>query len=288
MKFNRVVLVLLLSFGWGHFSLTVTPTAVYQGNSFKVAVSTNIGLDGGEVQFLKKSYPLYKIATHNYETLLGVSYQINPGSYPLRVRILRNQKQIRSVERTVTVNYTKFRKAVLTISPETEAKGATDFAVLNLENSKLGKVLKVQRSQRFWWGKFLRPLKIASRVSSPYGAQRLYKNLKGKIISEWTHRGVDYGVPVGTAVRAANSGVIVMAQMLQVHGGTIVIDHGQGIHSIYNHLGKILVKKGDWVSKGKIIAYSGNTGLTTGAHLHYGLSVNNTRVNPWEWFERGF
>jgi len=126
--------------------------------------------------------------------------------------------------------------------------------------------------------------KITANITSPYGAQRYYKTKEGKQISEWAHRGVDYGVARRTPVYAAQNGIISVAEKMQVHGGTIVIDHGQGVMSIYNHLDEIIVSKNQYVVKNMLIAYSGNTGLTTGPHLHYGLSVHDVRVNPQEWF----
>ena len=102
------------------------------------------------------------------------------------------------------------------------------------------------------------------------------------------HRGLDLAVPAGTEVGAANSGKVVFAQKLKAFGGTVVIDHGQGIHSLYFHLSKFLAQVGDDVTKGQLVALSGNSGISTGPHLHWGMSVHNLRVDPLQWTKAAF
>ena len=90
-------------------------------------------------------------------------------------------------------------------------------------------------------------------------------------------------MPIGTKVKAANNGKVVFAQKLSAFGGTIVIDHGQGVHTLYFHLSKFLAVVGQEVSKGTVIALSGNSGISSGPHLHWGMSVHDLRVNPLQW-----
>ena len=80
--------------------------------------------------------------------------------------------------------------------------------------------------------------------------------------------------------------IIILTDSLAVHGKTIMIDHGHNVVSVFNHLDSILVKEGAFVRKGTQVATMGNTGNSTGPHLHWGLSVNNVRVNPLPWVEK--
>lgn len=82
---------------------------------------------------------------------------------------------------------------------------------------------------------------------------------------------------------AANTGKVVFAEALQSHGNTIIIDHGWGILSIYNHLNAILVSPNQTVKVGERIGLMGSTGISTGPHLHWGMSVQGTRVDPSPW-----
>lgn len=95
------------------------------------------------------------------------------------------------------------------------------------------------------------------------------------------HGGVDWPCPSGTAVHAADSGVVVIAKRLTYsYGQYILIDHGNGLSTLYAHNSSLVVGVGDKVSKGQIIAYSGESGNATGPHVHFEVRLNGTRVNP--------
>lgn len=95
------------------------------------------------------------------------------------------------------------------------------------------------------------------------------------------HGGVDWPCPTGTVVHAADSGVVVIAKKLTYsYGQYILIDHGNGLSTLYAHNSSLVVGVGDKVSKGQIIAYSGESGNATGPHVHFEVRLNGTRVNP--------
>jgi murein DD-endopeptidase MepM/ murein hydrolase activator NlpD len=96
------------------------------------------------------------------------------------------------------------------------------------------------------------------------------------------HKGIDFAVPVGTPVMAAGSGVVQIAGRLGGYGNYLRINHGNGYSTAYGHLSRLApgIHKGSRVHQGQIVAYSGNTGLTTGPHLHYEILVNGDQVNP--------
>lgn len=124
-------------------------------------------------------------------------------------------------------------------------------------------------------------LPLNSKITSNFGNARVYNGeLKGY------HSGIDYRASIGTQVPSSNDGVVKIAKDRYYAGGSVVIDHGGGIYSQYYHLSKILVKVGDRVSRGDIIALSGNSGRTTGPHLHFGIAINNHSVNPLTFVEK--
>jgi murein DD-endopeptidase MepM/ murein hydrolase activator NlpD len=94
------------------------------------------------------------------------------------------------------------------------------------------------------------------------------------------HRGLDFSVPVGTPVRVTGDGVVKAVQQQHGFGKVIKIDHGGGIETVYAHLNEQKVKKGDKVTRGDIIALSGNTGRSSAPHLHYEIRIGNRPVNP--------
>ncbi|RKD22208.1 Murein DD-endopeptidase MepM and murein hydrolase activator NlpD, contain LysM domain [Caminicella sporogenes DSM 14501] len=94
------------------------------------------------------------------------------------------------------------------------------------------------------------------------------------------HTGIDIGMPTGTTVKASDGGKVIYAGWKGAYGKLVIIDHGRNMQTYYAHLSKILVKKGDKVFKGQAIAKSGNTGRSTGPHLHFEVRKNGVPVNP--------
>ncbi|NLM22366.1 MAG: M23 family metallopeptidase [Peptococcaceae bacterium] len=120
------------------------------------------------------------------------------------------------------------------------------------------------------------PLKGSTYVTSPYGYRR---NPFGGRSKEF-HDGVDFAANYGTPVYATADGIVSFAGWDYGYGRKIVINHGNGIITFYGHNSKLLVSTGAKVKKGDMIAYSGNTGRSSGPHLHYGAYVNGKSVNP--------
>lgn len=119
---------------------------------------------------------------------------------------------------------------------------------------------------------FIPPLN--NHVTSVYGNRRVYnKQKKGQ------HLGIDYRAAIGDKVPTANAGKIVFAGDLFFTGWTVIVDHGLDIFTVYGHLSKTLVKAGDMVKRGDLIALSGNTGRTSGPHLHWGTKVQGQYID---------
>jgi murein DD-endopeptidase MepM/ murein hydrolase activator NlpD len=130
---------------------------------------------------------------------------------------------------------------------------------------------------RYWDESFTRP--VPGCVNSPFGLER-YHN--GKPAGRH-HLGVDMRGVLGTPVKAPAPGVVRLARKLQLQGGTVGIDHGQGAVTSYYHLSRLAVREGQIVKRGQIIAYVGATGFATGPHLHWNFIVNGVQVDPLEW-----
>ncbi len=122
-------------------------------------------------------------------------------------------------------------------------------------------------------GRFIWP--VRGPISSPFG-WRLHPILKKKIF----HSGIDIAVPFGASVRAADAGVVAVSGWQGGYGNFIAIDHGNGLATCYGHNSRLLVKEGDKVSQGQVIALAGSTGLATGPHVHFEVRRNGTTVNP--------
>ena len=118
-------------------------------------------------------------------------------------------------------------------------------------------------------------LPMSSVITSPFGTARVFN---GTLKSY--HGGTDFRAAVGSSVIAANDGTVVIAKDRYYAGGSVVIDHGEGIYTQYYHLSALNVKVGRVVKKGEIIALSGASGRVSGPHLHFGVIVRGVQVNP--------
>ncbi|MGP1954443.1 MAG: peptidoglycan DD-metalloendopeptidase family protein, partial [Arsenophonus sp. NC-QC1-MAG3] len=124
---------------------------------------------------------------------------------------------------------------------------------------------------------FLRyPTAKTFRISSPFSLRRI-NPVTGR---STPHHGVDFSMPIGTPILAVSDGEVIMAKYSRAAGNFITIRHGSQYSTRYMHLRKLLVKPGQRVKRGERIALSGNTGRTTGSHLHYELWFNHRAINP--------
>ena len=124
---------------------------------------------------------------------------------------------------------------------------------------------------------FLRSPLEFSRITSGF-AMRLHP-----ILQKWrAHRGIDYGAPTGTRVKATSDGVVAFAGRQGGYGNMVVLRHGGGVTTVYGHLSRFAngIRKGTRVGQGEVVGFVGQTGLATGPHLHYEFRVNNQYRNP--------
>lgn len=127
-------------------------------------------------------------------------------------------------------------------------------------------------------GVFKFPLATYSRISDEYG-MRIHPTLG----VEQFHNGVDFASPKGTAIFAAYDGRVVAADYSATMGNYIMIDHGDGLYTIYMHASALYVKTNDVVVRGETIAAVGSTGRSTGSHLHFSVRLNGEYVSPWNY-----
>ncbi|MBH90729.1 MAG: peptidase [Candidatus Marinimicrobia bacterium] len=143
------------------------------------------------------------------------------------------------------------------------------------ENKIISDARSVESNLTFFKNKFIPPLNNAI-ITGVYGSQRI---LNGK--PRWPHYGIDFAAKEGTKIKAMLDGKATMVEPdLFYTGGTIIFDHGHGVSTLYMHMKKISVKKGQQVKQGDIIGTVGSTGRSTGAHLDVRLNWFGTRLDP--------
>jgi len=153
---------------------------------------------------------------------------------------------------------------------------------LRKENEeRFTEIVKKSDNKIYWEGDFLR---FPGKRMASFADYREYK-YNGEVIDAQTHMGIDIASVAESPVPASNHGKVVFAGHIGIYGETVIIDHGTGLFTTYSHLTKFSVKEGQMVKKGDIIGTTGITGLAGGDHLHFGVIVHNTFVNPIEWWD---
>ena len=142
------------------------------------------------------------------------------------------------------------------------------------ENNAIGEARAINSNLNYFKNKFIMPLD--GIITGVYGSQRI---LNGK--PKWPHYGIDIAAKQGTHIKSSGNGIVTMAEDdLYYTGGTIIMDHGHGISTIYSHLENVLVSVGDKVNQGDIIGTVGSTGRSTGPHLDFRINWFQTRLDP--------
>lgn len=149
---------------------------------------------------------------------------------------------------------------------------AERLAALNKNNS----TSNTYSADHYDGGIFSWPIPASTRITSEFG---VYESVRNGV----AHNGVDIGAPTGTPILAAYGGTVVISRYSATAGNYVMISHGDGIYTVYMHASKLLVSEGDKVVTGQQIALVGSTGNSTGPHLHFGVRVNGSYVNPWQY-----
>lgn len=218
----------------------------------------------------------YDASTKTWFTLAGVTFETAPGKYVLELTgQSATGKTPLTFTRTFAVAHFQYPQIKVELTVEKKFTEPNPEQLRQAEESKKIKQDYLNRvsADRGWDGNFAAPAEAA--ISDVYGSQRIFN---GKAQRE--HQGLDFRVPTGTPVAAMNSGTVLLARFLYFEGNCVVIDHGQGLLTLYFHLSEFQVKEGDLVKRGQIVGLSGGTGRATGPHLHVAVRWQGTYLDP--------
>jgi murein DD-endopeptidase MepM/ murein hydrolase activator NlpD len=217
--------------------------------------------------------------SQTWYALAGIGLETVPGSYSLELTGESSAGKAPSAKITFSRKFPvargKYPKIQTKLSVESKFTEPTPEQQKQIEESQQIKKDYLNRVTpgREWSGQFTEPADAA--ISDVFGSQRIFN---GKTSSP--HLGLDFRVPSGTPVEAMNDGTVLLARPMYFEGNFVVLDHGQGLLTIYMHLSEFKVKEGDQVKRGQVIALSGGTGRATGPHLHVGVRWQGTYLDP--------
>jgi len=215
-------------------------------------------------------------STKTWFALAGANFETKPGKYPLQLTgERRSNKAPITFTRTFTIAAAKYPKirAKLTVEGKFTEPSPEQLKQIDEDQKTKRDYLNRVTPDREWSGSFAPAAHAA--ISDGFGSQRIFNDK-----AQRPHYGLDYRVPTGTSVAAMNSGTVLVARFLYFEGNCVVIDHGQGLLTLYFHLSELKVKEGEAVKRGQEIGFSGGTGRATGPHLHVAVRWQGTYLDP--------
>ncbi len=260
-------------------TISVTPAKVFQGEPFAITINGITSTSSVKrVTFNTTSLAVFSYNS-KIESLGAVDLNQKPGVYTARVELLGNGTTT-ILTKSVTVVARPKVEAPLGIPEKLGGNTVTSQnALVTSLVSEADELRKVQTvPQTLWKGNFIYPVKNPI-ITDTYG----YSRQTGAY--SIAHKGTDFRALEGTPVYAMNSGVVRLEKKFRDYGNTIVLDHGQGIMTLYLHLSEFKVAQGQKVEKGELIGLSGSTGYAEGPHLHLSVKINTISIDPMKFLE---
>jgi murein DD-endopeptidase MepM/ murein hydrolase activator NlpD len=207
--------------------------------------------------------------------LAGVDLDTRPG--PLGWRMIEPTAgggRVVVRQGTVSIQPREFETQHLTLPPGQVDLDPATLARVKTEQAEMAAVLAARTGERLWTGPFRAPVE-GGRATGGFGLRRVINKQPRS-----PHTGYDWAAPRGTAVSAVNAGLVALVGEHFFAGRLVVLDHGFGLFTLYFHLDETRVTAGERVQGGQPIGTVGATGRATGPHLHLGVSLGGTRVDP--------
>ena len=204
--------------------------------------------------------------------LIGIDMEDPPGEHELSIQV-NHSNMSEHLSYTVLVMKERYTVQELTLPKNKVDLDSKTLKRVRLEQKEMRGAFHHVEPQPFWDGPFVEP--VEGRVTGRFGSRRIINGHPRR-----PHSGEDIAAPNGTPVLAINRGKVVLTVDHFFSGKGVVVDHGLGLFSMYFHLSTIDVKPGQLLKKGEPLGKVGATGRATGPHLHWGIRLNGSRVNP--------
>ncbi|QMU99055.1 peptidoglycan DD-metalloendopeptidase family protein [Borrelia sp. A-FGy1] len=257
---------------------------VFQGEFTYFASNKNfkkLSLLSSNKNPILSSYPFkFKVDNNIYHiALLGITPMIKEGKRKIEIEF-ENKKYIKEIE----IKKFEFKKTTVKLDKKKATLFKSQKSIKAKEQSLIlwNIIGNIGDTSIYHYDTLVHPIKDQYRISSPYGDQRIYTQNNKKISKLTMHNGIDYAPfkREKTPIFAAGRGKVVFARDREITGKTVIIQHLPGVFTIYLHLSKFGVTENKIVNTGKYIGNVGNTGISTGPHLHFEIRINGVAINP--------
>ncbi len=249
------------------------PVQLFQGGVVEVRVSgERLAAVKGWIGQTVVSF--YQDGASSFVGLIGADIEAKPGIAKL-VLVATDHDGIQR-ERSVRVNIkaTAFKTESFQVPASFDRMTPENLEEIHREQTDFAHAFAISSPERLWKAPFVRPVPQEASASS-FGLRRIING-----VPRAPHSGMDLSAPFGTEVVASNYGRVVLIGSYFFSGGSIVLDHGGGLFTMYFHLSQFKVEEGALVQRGEVIGLSGASGRVTGPHLHWGARLSGARINP--------
>ena len=257
------------------FSVEMQPTQVPQGGVVKLRVRVLAGPGTAKVEARLGRAVAQGTAWEHGDMLvvLPVAVGQTPGPAEVSLHVVAKDGDAQDVTATVTVVPGDFETDVLKVGRSFTQPSRAQRRRAHEDSRTFSSLWRRPLTARKWRGPFQAPMETP--VTARFGT---FRTLNGRVKSR--HLGTDLRGHTGDVISATNDGRVVVVRNCFFSGNTVVVDHGLGMFSMYFHMSRFEVEPGQLVQRGQSLGLVGKTGRVTGAHLHWGVKMNGTYVNP--------
>jgi murein DD-endopeptidase MepM/ murein hydrolase activator NlpD len=253
--------------------LAIAGLTAAQGEALEIAIPHEAGITAVHAEWNEQRVPFVRDGDR-WLTVIGVDLDTAAGEHALVVERDFGDAGTRRASGQVTVEAKAYPTTELTVEP-----GYVDLSPENQERAarearETAAIYATVTPERYWRESFAVPIP-GTTSGNNFGHRRVFNGQ-----ARDPHSGADLRATTGTPIHAANRGRVVLAKDLFFSGNAVFIDHGLGVYSVYLHLSEIRVEPGQMLEKGELLGLAGATGRVTGPHLHWGVRVQNARVDP--------
>jgi len=253
----------------------IVNTNVVNGTTALIKFEKENGITYKDILVGKKRFPIFQNPLDAKEccALVGFSYYEKPATKELYVEYEKNKSKEKKLL-FLHLYAGAYEKETISVDPsKVNPKAPAVKKRIAREYTEAMKIYNSVSKKDYLREPFILPLQ--SKITSAFGKARVYNgSLKGY------HSGTDFRAKIGTPIEAANDGKVVLVKKRFYSGGTVILDHGEGIYTCYFHMSKFKVKEGALVKRGEILGLSGESGRVTGPHLHFSARIKGVQVDP--------
>ena len=242
------------------------------GELVVLTVTVPPGTTRVQAQAFSRTLASVRLDDRTWQVLVGIDLVTGPAVYTVKVTAALPDSE-QSATHALKVVDKAFPTRKLTVDEAFVTPPESALARIAEDSKALERCWVNSAGEKLWTGPFIRP--VPHDANSAFGSRSVFNGQQRN-----PHSGADFRSPPGTPIKAPNAGRVLLAHDLYYSGGTVVIDHGLGLFSLFAHLSAIDAKEGTSVAAGEVVGKVGATGRVTGPHLHWMVRVNGARIDP--------